>query len=72
VPHCTAVNGTLCGVCQQEEYEIRQRRVALVLTIARREYAVEHLGETHDTGMEHLFPSKKGKGFICIYPYMCK
>jgi len=22
--------------------------------------------------MEHLFPSKEGKGFICIYPYMRK
>jgi hypothetical protein len=72
MPHCTAVNGTLCEVCQQEEYEIRQRRVALVLTIARRQYAVEHLGETRDTGMEHPFPGKKGKGFICIYPYMRK
>jgi hypothetical protein len=72
VSHCTTVNGTLREVCEQEEYEIRQCRVALVLTTARREYEVEHLGETHDTEMEHLFPSKEVKGFICIYTYMRK
>jgi len=72
VSHCTAVNGTLCEVCEQEEYEIRQCRAALVLTTTRREYEVEHLGETHDIEMEHLFPSKEGKGFICIYPCMHK
>jgi hypothetical protein len=59
VSHCTAVNGILREVCEQEEYEIRQCRVALVLTTARREYEVEYLGETHDTGMEHLFPKRK-------------
>lgn len=62
--HCTAVNGTLCEVREQEEYEIRQCRVGLVLTAARREYEVERLGETHDTEMEHLFPIKEVKGYI--------
>jgi hypothetical protein len=72
VSHCTAVNGTACEVCEQEEYEIRQCHVPLVLTAARRDYEVEHLGETPDTEMEHLFHSNEGKGFICIYPYMRK
>lgn len=69
--HCTAVNGTLCEVCEQEEYEIRQCRVALVLTTARREYEVEHLVKPMTQRWNTCFPVKKVRAsfayiLICV------